>query len=138
MKFSSTPKLSRRILQLLAVLALALSPVALTSCALLLGGAVVAGTVAFVQGSLESHLAASVPQAADAVHRTIYSMKLTPMGRTGDNRDMTFLARDVEGQKIKIRLVPEGRKVTKVAIRVGNFGDETLSRAILAEIDRQL
>lgn len=109
-----------------------------SGCAVLLGGAVVAGTVAFVQGSLESHLAATVPQSADAVHRAIYSMKLTPLGRTGDNRDMTFNARDAQGQKIKIRLTPEGRKVTKVSIRVGSFGDETLSRAILAEIDRQL
>jgi hypothetical protein len=136
---SLVPKtLTRRPAVILSALALACSPVLFTSCAVLLGGAIVAGTVAFAQGSLESHLAASVPQSADAVHRAIYSMKLTPMGRTGDNRDMTFQARDVEGQKIKVRLEPEGRKVTKVTIRIGNFGDETMSRAILAEIDRQL
>ena len=138
MKLSTPKRTMRRLFILLAALTVAFSPALFTGCAVLLGGAVVAGTVAFVQGSLESHLAASVPQAADAVHRAIYSMKLTPMGRTGDNSDMTFQARDVQGQKIKIRLEPEGRKVTKVTIRVGNFGDETLSRALLEEIDRQL
>ena len=110
----------------------------LSSCAILVGGAAVGAATAYVKGDLESHVAASMPKSIDAVHRAIYAMRLQPVSRTGDNRAMTFIARDARDQKIKIDLRPEDRKVTKILIRVDVFGDEELSRAVLAEVQRQL
>jgi hypothetical protein len=49
-----------------------------------------------------------------------------------------FVARNAADKKIKIEVERTGERLTKVTIRIGVFGDESLSMAILDKIKANL
>ncbi len=108
-----------------------------SGCAvLLIGGGVAAGAggVAYVEGELQSSEAVAFDKAWDA---TLAAMKDMDYGVTDKQKDAAsakITARGAGDKKITINLDKVSVSVTKITIRVGTFGDETLSRQILDKI----
>ena len=108
-----------------------------SGCALLVVGAAAgagAGTYAYVDGELKD--TESVPYDT-ACAATISAMKDLGYAVVGDQRDAItakITARTTGDKKVQITLTKQAAKVTEIRIRVGVFGEEELSRQILAQI----
>jgi hypothetical protein len=125
---------------LVAALAVALL-VFCNGCALLVvGGAAAAGAgaVYYVDGELKDTESASL----DAVHAAtlagLRNMQYAIVSDAKDINDAKILARTATDTKIQIQLAKQSPSVTEIRIRVGTFGDESLSRQILDKIKAHL
>ncbi|MCC6552064.1 MAG: DUF3568 family protein [Polyangiaceae bacterium] len=124
----------------LALLLAALAPAALSGClgAAAAGAAVGVGTYAYVKGDLNATVQAPLDKTWEATNDALADLGLIVKERTIDAFAGRIEASQVEGGDVRIRLEPAGPKATKVNIRVGTFGDEGRSRAILEEIQERL
>lgn len=136
---SATPIRLARVAALWAALATA----ALSSggCALVLlggGAAAGAGAVAYAQGELSSPQAASLDTTWEATRTALRDMRYTITEQEKGERRASLTARGPDEEKVTIGLEAKSSNVTEIRIRVGMFGDETVSRQILAEIEKRL
>jgi len=116
------------------LLAAAAATVALTGCVAIVAGAAGAGTVAYIRGELDAPLNASYPQAVTAVDRAIQQLEFARISDRQDALTAIFVARTAEDKKITIKVTKVADQTSKVAIRVGWLGDESLSLTILSRI----
>lgn len=121
------------ILRTAALVAFALAAVFQSGCVAAAVGAG-AGAVAYIRGDLEASLDASLSVAARATDRAISQLEFAKVSERKDALTANFIARTAQDKKIEIVLTKVGDKVTKVKIRVGVFGDEAISLAILDKI----
>jgi hypothetical protein len=121
---------------LLAVLMAAALPFG-SGCALfLVGGAAAAGagTVAYVNGELEETEGVAYDTAYDATLAAMNDMQYAVVDKSKAGVEAKILARTSGDKKIQITLNKQSASVTEIHIRVGTFGDESLSRQILDKI----
>ncbi len=121
---------------LLAVLMAAALPFG-SGCALfLVGGAAAAGggTVAYVNGELKETEAVAYDTAYDATLAAMNDMQYAVVDKSKAGVEAKILARTSGDKKIQITLNKQSASVTEICIRVGTFGDESLSRQILDKI----
>jgi hypothetical protein len=114
---------------------------ALAGCgpALIAGGAAVgAGTVMMAQGEVYSEFARPMDDVWKASLAVLKDLDLQIWDKDKRPSRGLIKARRLDGSPITIRLSPETRRTTKVAIRVGTFGDEDTSKLILDEIAGRL
>ena len=105
---------------------------------LLAGGAATGATiVAFVKGELVSSEGATLNQAWMATQEALSYEELTITEKSRDELTGWIIAYGSGNQKIEINLKKETLHVTQIKIRVGIFGDESLSRHILEEIQHR-
>lgn len=102
--------------------------------ALVVGGAAGAGTVAYVGGELKAEEEASLNRAWAASQMAMKSLEFAVTSREKDAFSAQLVARGAGDKKIKIKLKSQSDKVTEIRIRVGIFGDESLSLRILDKI----
>lgn len=126
---NSTPVLIR----VAALIAFALAVVIQSGCVVAAVGAG-AGAVAYIRGDLEATLESSLNAAAKATDRAIGQLEFAKVSDRKDALTANYVARTAQDKKIEIILTKVGDKVTKVRIRVGVFGDEAVSLAILEKI----
>jgi Protein of unknown function (DUF3568) len=116
------------------LLAAVAASMALTGCVAVMAGAAGAGTVAYLRGELDAPLDASYPQAVSGVDRAIKQLEFARISDKQDALTAIFIARTAEDKKITIKVTKVGDQTSKVAIRVGWLGDESLSLTILSRI----
>ena len=106
-------------------------------CALfLVGGAVAvgAGTVVYVDGELKETEGVAFDKAYDATLAAMNDMQYAVVDKSKDGIKVKILARTPADKKIQITLNKQSATVTEIRIRVGTFGDESLSLQILDKI----
>ncbi len=124
--------------QLLITSLLGLSLLINSGCpALLLGGAAGAGSVAYITGELKSTEEVSMSRAWRATQKTMKDLgfAITSMEKDAFYGEIT--ARGAGDKKVKVKLERQSDKLTAIKIRVGMFGDETLSMQILNNIRKR-
>ncbi len=121
---------------LMAVLMAAALPFG-SGCALfLVGGAAAAGagTVAYVNGELRETENVACDTAYDATLAAMGDLQYAVVDKSKAGIKMTILARTSGDKKIQVTLNKQSVSVTEIRIRVGTFGDESLSRQLLDKI----
>lgn len=97
-----------------------------------------AGAVAYIRGELEATLDRSLNDSVKASDRAIKQLEFAKVSEKKDALTANLVARTAQDKKIEIDLAKVGDTVTKVKIRVGVFGDEAVSMAILEKIKQNL
>lgn len=105
---------------------------------LLLVGAGVASTVAYVRGDLEAVESAKIDVVYDATLKALDKLELKVTRKSKDVLSAMIIARDAQDKKITIKLKAVAEEATKLSIRVGVFGSETKSRLLYQEIRENL
>lgn len=110
----------------------------LSGCVVVAAGAAGAGAVAYVRGELESNISRSVDDVFQATQRALGNLEFAKISEQKSAVDAVLVSRTALDKKIEIKLQRTGDKMTKVKIRVGLLGDETLSMTILDKINAEL
>ncbi len=106
-------------------------------CAVALVGAGAAG-YGYVRGELKADLTGSVDSAYNATVKALDKLGLPVISKEKDALGAKVVARNVEDKKVGIKLKRVSEKITEVRIRIGIFGDQTQSIAIMDEIKKYL
>ena len=102
-------------------------------CLLAAAGAA-GGTVAYMKGDLEADLDAAPDAVIEATKRAAKELKFTTEYAHGSRLDGRAKLRTAAGKEIFIKVESRGQNFSHVSIRVGTFGDDSLSNQVLAEI----
>ncbi|SDR86081.1 DUF3568 family protein [Opitutus sp. GAS368] len=123
---------------LLVALGLALAATGLTGCfAVVAAGA--AGTgVAWYRGQLEANLGNNIDAVFTASQKALTQLEFANISNQKSSVDAQLVSRTALDKKVEVRLEKVTDRSTKVIIRVGVFGDETLSMSILDKIKAAL
>jgi hypothetical protein len=97
-----------------------------------------AGTVAYVRGDLEATVDAKLDKTYDATLKALQQLELTPTEKQKDAIGAKVIARTSTDKKITITLAPVTDKLTKISVRIGVFGDQTISQMIYDNIKKNL
>lgn len=128
--------------ELLLVLLLAVSPLILTGCltAAAVGGAAAAGagTVAYIKGELKATEEASLNKTWAATVAAVDELEFLVINKIKDAVSAELEAKTADNKTVKIELKRVSDNLTDISIRIGTFGDETLSRYILSKIEARL
>jgi hypothetical protein len=114
---------------------------AAVGCAVVaVGAAAGAGAAgyAYVSGVLVSTESASLERTWNATLAAVKEMEFPITSQRKDALQADLVARNAYDKKISIRLKKVSEQSTEIRIRVGTFGDETASRAILERIKKRL
>lgn len=109
-----------------------------SGCVAVMAGAGAGAAVAYVRGDLDAILDAGLDKSVRATNRAIEQLKFAKISQKEDALIAVLVARNAADKKIEIRLEKQSETVTKVKIRVGTFGDEALSVAILDKVKMNL
>jgi hypothetical protein len=121
--------------KILFVLFVLLCPIITAGCApLIIGGAAGAATMAYVGGELQSSENAPIDKTWNATQQAAANMGFIVTEREKDATQARMVARTSDNKDVTIRLEREAKEITNVRVRVGTFGDEQRSRAIMEEI----
>ena len=138
MKTKSLMKTSLQALAISALLAgMAISSGCIAAVAVGAAGAG-AGGVAYVRGELDATLNNGYMATVDATRRALDDLRFAREPEKADDLTTVFIARTSEDKKIQVTVRRTADKLSKVEIRVGTFGDETLSQTILDRIKKFL
>lgn len=105
--------------------------------AVVAAGAAGAG-VAWVRGALETNLEASLDQTYRATQKAVRDLEFAPISERKSGVDASIVVRTALDKRIEVVLKKVGDRNTHVSIRVGVFGDEALSLALLDRIKKAL
>jgi Protein of unknown function (DUF3568) len=117
---------------------LAVTSLVQTGCVVVAAGAAGAGAVAYVRGELQSTLTGSFEAVEKAANRSIEQLQLVKINEKKDAFVAIITARTADDKKVEIKATKLAAETTKVEIRVGVFGDEAKSLAILEKIKANL
>ena len=109
-----------------------------TGCLAVAAGAGAGAAVAYVRGQLEATLGSDFERTTNATNQALQQLGIARVSERKDALIDTIVARNAADKKIEIRLENLAQNLTKVRIRVGVFGDESLSIAILDKIKANL
>jgi len=102
------------------------------------GAAAAAGTVAYVEGDLETTYAASLDRTWNATMAALRDSQLRITDQQKDVAHATIKARREDNTPVTVALDQAGPSTTSVKIRVGTFGDEEASRTLNRRIASRL
>jgi hypothetical protein len=95
-------------------------------------------TYSKAEGLLRSTLGGSVPDVVNATNATLEDLELTGVDSTVDKLKGRITARMAVGTKVSINLEAIDSDTTAIRIRVGTFGDKSISMQILRNIEKRL
>jgi hypothetical protein len=110
----------------------------LSGCVVMMAGAASAGTVAWFEGRLDGALDAPFDKAEKAANLAITQLQFAKISEKKDALTDTLTARTAEDKKVEIKIIRVGEATARAQIRVGVFGDETLSLTVLDKIKANL
>lgn len=93
-----------------------------------------AGIVAYARGDLETTLNTDYSRVVESARRAISELEFAKVSENKDALKAELVARTAMDKKVVITVANSGKKLTSIKIRVGLFGDEALSLAILDKI----
>jgi hypothetical protein len=105
--------------------------------AILIGGAAGAGTVAYVGGELKSTEKVSLNRAWKASQIAMRDLEFNITDKGKDAFDAEVMASGAAGKKIKVALKKISDTHIEIRIRIGTFGDKSLSLKILERIKKR-
>lgn len=111
---------------------------ATSGCLAVAAGAGAGAAVAYVRGQLETTIASNYEATVTATNRAIQQLGFAKVSERKDSLIDLITVRNAADKKIEIRLENLARELTRVRIRVGVFGDESLSLAVLDKIKANL
>jgi hypothetical protein len=123
--------------RLLVAVLLGLSLAGLSGCLAVAAGAG-ASVVAYARGDLETTLHTDYPKVVDSARNAIGELEFAKVSENKDALKAVLVARTALDKKVEITIANSGKKLTSIKIRVGLFGDEALSMAILDKIKSDL
>jgi len=100
------------------------------------GGA--AAAVAYADGALTASYGANLSQVASATRKAIDQLQFAKPEERSDAISATFTTHNAKGDRISIALTQINENSTNLVIRVGTFGDETMSLSINDKIKANL
>lgn len=107
-----------------------------SGCALLVGGAAGAGTVAYLKGELKTNEDVPINKLFNATQAALKEMGYTVKKFEKAALSAKFVALTADDKTININLKKRNDYLTEISIRIGTFGDESLSKQILEEIKK--
>ncbi|TVQ41428.1 MAG: DUF3568 family protein [Spirochaetaceae bacterium] len=121
-----------RFMVMTAILSLTLS-----GCLLLAGGAVGAGTYAWVAGNLKTTYDAALPQTWEAARQAVQYLDMKTSVEEQDAFSGNLKGTMADGREFTIRLAKVTEQTTEVAVRIG-LGDRDVSETIHSRIAANL
>ena len=109
-----------------------------TGCVAVVAAGAAGTGVAWFNGRMESTLSAGIGDAYGAAQAAIRDMEFASVSQKKSSIDAELVARTALDKRVEIVLKKVDDRVTKVSIRIGVFGDETLSLAVLEKIKANL
>ncbi|UJS18033.1 MAG: DUF3568 domain-containing protein [Candidatus Jettenia sp.] len=106
--------------------------------ALLVGGGAGAGTIAYLKGDLRSLEEASLERVWEAAQKAIQELEFVVTSKQKDIFSAKFTAHGAQDKKVTVDLKKISDNLTEIKIRVGIFGDESLSRLLLERVRKHL
>lgn len=101
------------------------------------GGAGGIGTYAYIVGELKSSEEVSLNTAWNATQKAMKDLEFTITSKEKDAFDGQLIAKGAANKTIKIKLNRQSNMLTEIRIRVGTFGDTSLSLQILESIKKR-
>lgn len=127
-----------KIPSLIPQLSLLLAMLTLTGCVAVLAGGAAAGTVAYIRGDLQAVVDSNLDRTGNAVQRAARDLDLIAVSDAKDQTSAKYIFRTATDRKIEVNLKHATDRTTNISIRVGVFGDETLSRQFYDRIRARL
>lgn len=124
--------------RLLVALGLALAAAGLTGCVAVVAAGAAGTGVAWYSGRLEANLDHNLDAVFAAAQKSLNQLEFANISNKKSSVDARLVSRTALDKKVEITLEKVTDRSTKVIIRVGIFGDETLSMSILDKIKAAL
>lgn len=124
--------------RLLVALGLGLVAVGLTGCVAVVAAGAAGTGVAWYSGRLEANLDHNLDAVFAAAQKSLNQLEFANISNKKSSVDAQLVSRTALDKKVEITLEKVTDRSTKVIIRVGIFGDETLSMSILDKIKAAL
>ncbi|MBL9031416.1 MAG: DUF3568 family protein [Phycisphaerae bacterium] len=118
-----------------AALAACATPVVVATASV---SALQAGTAAYIDGQLQAAHAANLDEAFAAAQAALAELRFTITSAKLRSNSALIVATESDGHSLGVTLTRRTPGVTKVAIRVGLFGDQAVSRLILSHYQMHL
>jgi hypothetical protein len=109
-----------------------------SGCIAVVAAAGAGAAVAYKRGDLEAWVDAGFDKTAKAANLAVQQLGFAKISETKDAVTDIITARNAADKKIEIHLGHGGNSLTQVKIRVGVFGDESLSVTVLEKIKANL
>lgn len=124
--------------RLLVALGLGLAAAGLTGCVAVVAAGAAGTGVAWYSGRLEANLDHNLDAVFAAAQKSLNQLDFANISNKRSRVDARLVSRTALDKKVEITLEKVTDRSTKVIIRVGIFGDETLSMSILDKIKAAL
>jgi len=89
-------------------------------------------------GTIQATFGAAPPAVTDATATTLRNMDLTVDRKDATDIDGIVVARTAQDREVTVKINRAGDQMSRVSMRIGLFGDEQASIAVLDRIRRQL
>jgi hypothetical protein len=120
------------------VAVMAIIVVTQSGCLVAAAAGAAGGTVAYMKGDVEAVVEGNVEQTFNATKAAMDELKLPLMATWSNAMEAHVEARVGTDNKATVNINGQSEKLSKVSIRVGTFGDQGLSQAILEKIKANL
>lgn len=124
--------------RLLIALLLGISAASLTGCIAVVAAGAAGTGVAWYRGQLEANLDQNIEAVFAASQKALNQLEFANISNKKSAVDAQLVSRTALDKKVEITLQKVTERSTKVIIRVGVFGDETLSMSIMDKIKAAL
>ena len=131
-------KITTRLTGLLAASALLATLAATSGCVAVAAGAGAGAAVAYVRGDLDTTLNGNLDKTVRAANKAIAQLQFAKVSERKDALQATIIARNAADKKIELHFDQLADDATKLKIRVGTFGDDSLQTAILEKVKANL
>jgi hypothetical protein len=109
-----------------------------SGCVAVAAGAGAGATVAYVRGDLDMTLGADLERSDRAVNHAIAQLQFAKVSESKDALQAVIIVRNATDKKIELHLEKLASDATKLKIRVGTFGDDSLQVTMLDRIKANL
>ncbi len=105
---------------------------------LVIGAAAGAGGITYIRGAYEKNLDKPLEKVYRASLKALNKLQMTITKENVDKHEAVVEFSTKEGKPGKLVLKALTEKATNISVRIGTFGDETLSRMLLTSIEANL
>ncbi len=105
-----------------------------TGCVAVVAAGAAGTGVAWYRGQLEANLDQNIDEVFAASQKALNQLEFANISNKKSSVDAELVSRTALDKKVEVRLQKVTDRSTKVIVRVGVFGDETLSMSILDKI----
>lgn len=112
--------------------------ITLSACASTFKGVEVEGGAIYLRGELKGNVSAPLPKVETIVKEVMEELDFVAIDVISDKLKGEVKARMADGARVKVGIEAEDFESTQLRIRVGSFGNQSISRQIYKHIQRRL